>query len=36
MSTLPEGNEIEDLIGFVTFAQVGIGITESVAGGVLG
>jgi len=35
MSALPEGNEVEDLIGFFTFAQVGIGITEGAAGGIL-
>src|SRR5215831_1100966 len=35
MCALPEGNEVEDRIGFFTFAQVGIGITESAAGGIL-
>src|SRR5437867_7036237 len=35
VSALPEGNKVEDLIGLVAFAQVGIGITEGAAGGVL-
>jgi hypothetical protein len=35
VSALPEGNEVEDLVGFVTFAQVGIGIAKRAAGGVL-
>src|SRR5436309_1492919 len=36
VSALPEGNKVEDLIGFVAFPQVGIGITEGAASGVLG
>src|SRR3989475_13276745 len=35
VSALPEGNKVEDLIGLVAFAQVGIGITEGAARGVL-
>src|SRR5437899_10272568 len=35
VSAPPEGNKVEDLIGFVAFAQVGIGITEGAARGVL-
>src|SRR6266699_5061255 len=35
VSAPPEGNKVEDLIGLVAFAQVGIGITEGAARGVL-
>src|SRR5437867_3105728 len=35
VSAFPEGNKVKDLIGFVAFAQVGIGITEGAASGVL-
>src|SRR5882762_19261 len=35
VSAFPERNKVEDLIGLVAFAQVGIGITEGTACGVL-
>src|SRR5215210_2868845 len=33
---LPEGDEVEDLLGFFALAQVGVGVTESSAFGVVG
>lgn len=35
VGTLPERDEVEDLLGFFAFAQIGIGVTEGAASGVL-
>jgi hypothetical protein len=36
MSLLPKGDEVEDLLGFLAFAQVGVGIAEGVIFLILG
>jgi hypothetical protein len=35
VGAFPEGNELEDLLGFLAFAQVGVGVTEDVTAGIL-
>ena len=35
VSAFPERNKVKDLIGFVAFAQIGIGITKGAARGIL-
>jgi hypothetical protein len=35
VGALPERDEVEDLLGFFAFAQIGIGVTEGAASGVL-
>ena len=35
MGAFPESNELEDLLGFLAFAQIGVSVTEDVAASVL-